>query len=291
LGAQDAAGSLLDVGMFAAHLQPRRAHSHKGSYGSLGVVGGAAGMTGAALLAARAGLHLGAGRTFVGLLERMAVDPMQPELMLRAPDDAIAQATALVVGPGLGESSPALAILRQAMAAPVPLLLDADALNLIAAHPVLAAHVARREAATLLTPHPAEAARLLAIDTAQVQAHRIAAAQALAKKFQAYVALKGNGTVLAHPDGRWVINTTGNPGLASGGTGDVLAGMAGALLAQGWPGWEALCAAVHLHGAAADLCVAAGSGPIGLTAGELIPRARTLLNRWTLAPRPPTADC
>lgn len=282
LGLEIAAGqgTLLDRAAFAAWLRPRRRNSHKGSYGSLGILGGAPGMAGAALLAGRAGLQLGAGRVYVGMLERLAVDPLQAELMLRGPDETLAQATALVVGPGLGQSEAALAVLRQALDAPLPLLLDADALNLLSAHPVLAAHCTRRSAPTLLTPHPTEAARLLGEDTAAVQADRIAAAQALAARYRATVALKGCGTVIATPDAQWWLNPNGNPGLASGGTGDVLAGMAGALLAQGWPACEALLAAVHLHGAAADELVAAGCGPIGLTAGELIAPTRALLNRW-----------
>ena len=250
-------------------------------------------MTGAALLAARAALKLGAGRVFVGLLQALAVDPLQPELMLRSPDNALAGATAATVGPGLGESGAALEILRRvlspgpgalpgnARAHDLPLLLDADALNLLAAHPVLAAHIARRAAPTVLTPHPAEAARLLATTTEAVQADRVGAALALAQRFKAHVALKGCGTVIAHPDGSWRINPSGNPGLASGGSGDVLAGMAGALLAQGWPAAAALSAAAYLHGAAADALAATGDGPIGIAAGELIPVARTLLNRLT----------
>lgn len=274
-------GALLTLDDFRPRLTPRRRNSHKGSHGTLAVLGGAPGMAGAALLAARAGLMLGAGRVMVGLLDRLALDPAYPELMLRAPDDALAQGTAIVAGPGLGQSDAALALLRRLASADFPVLLDADALNLIAAHPVLATLIARRQAPTLLTPHPTEAARLLNTTTAAVQGDRIDAALALAHRFNAVVALKGCGTVLARPDGRWRINTTGNPGLASGGTGDVLAGMAGALLAQGMPAWEALCAAVHLHGAAADALVAAGTGPIGLRAGELILPARQLLNRWT----------
>lgn len=272
-------GALLSTDDFHDNLRPRPRNSHKGSYGSLAVIGGAAGMTGAALLAARAGLQLGAGRVFVGLLRELAVDPVQPELMLRSPENALAQATVAVVGPGLGASDAALEILRRVASANFPLLLDADALNLLAAHPVLAARVAQREAATIITPHPAEAARLLASSTEAVQADRVDAALALAQRFKADVALKGCGTVIAHPDGRWRINTSGNPGLASGGSGDVLSGFIGALLAQGWPAAAALSAGVHLHGAAADALAAAGDGPIGITAGELIPIARTLLNR------------
>ncbi len=273
-------GALLDRTDFNSVLKPRQRNAHKGSYGTLAVIGGAPGMAGAALLAGRAGLMLGAGRVMIGMLERLAIDPTTPELMLRTPDEALAHATAIVAGPGLGQSDNALELLRRLASTDFSLLLDADALNLMARHPVVANVVARRQAPTLMTPHPTEAARLLGTDTAAIQTDRIAAALALARRFNACIALKGVGTVLAHPDGRWRVNTTGNPGLASGGTGDVLAGMAGALLAQSAPAWEALCAAVHLHGAAADAAVVAGNGPAGLTASELIVPARRLLNRW-----------
>lgn len=271
-------GALLSLDDFRGCLKPRLRNSHKGSYGSLAVIGGAAGMAGAALLAGRAGLLLGAGRVFVGLLQALAVDPVQPELMLRSPDNALAHATAAVIGPGMGASDAALDFLRRAVSANCPSLFDADALNLLAAHPVIAGGLARRNQTTLLTPHPAEAGRLLGSSTAAVQADRVSAALQLAQRFKAHVALKGCGTVVAHPDGRWRINTSGNPGLASGGSGDVLSGFVGALLAQGWPADAALSAAVHLHGAAADALAAAGDGPIGIAAGELIPAARTLLN-------------
>jgi hydroxyethylthiazole kinase-like uncharacterized protein yjeF len=280
------AGTLIERSDFSAELEPRLRNSHKGSHGALAVIGGAAGMTGAALLAARAGLMLGAGRVFVGLLEALTVDPLQPELMLRTPDHALSNATSIVIGPGLGQSGTALDILRRVVSIDYSLLLDADALNLVATHPVLAATIARRTAPTLLTPHPAEAARLLGNTVDTVQADRVATTCELAVRFRAHVALKGCGTVVASPDGRWWINATGNPGLASGGTGDVLAGITGALLAQGWRADRALLAAVHLHGATADALVANDCGPVGLTAGELIPAARRLLNHW-IAECPP----
>ncbi len=284
-------GAILTRADYLNCLRPRLHNTHKGSNGSLAVIGGAQGMIGAAVLAARAGLQLGAGRVFVGTLATMAVDVGQAELMWRSVDEALENGTALVLGPGLGLSAEAFAITRRVTSTnwrndvqvPIPLLLDADALTLIGAHPVLARNLARRNAPTVLTPHPAEAARLLQCETAQIQADRVGSALKLARQFNAVVALKGCGTVVANPDGRWRINTLGNPGLASGGTGDVLAGMTGALLAQAWPAWEALCAAVQLHGAAADACVAQGSGPIGLTASELILPTRALLNRWIAA--------
>jgi hydroxyethylthiazole kinase-like uncharacterized protein yjeF len=201
----------------------------------------------------------------------------RPEALLAAGLDALA------CGPGLGVGESALALLERACALDIPLLLDADALNLLAGAPRLQQAVLAREAPTLLTPHPAEAARLLGGDTGDVQADRAAAALRLAERHRATVVLKGCGSIVATHDGRWFVNTTGNPGLATAGTGDVLSGFAVALLAQGWPALDALLAAVHVHGAAADERVAAGIGPLGLTAGELIDSARACFNRWIAA--------
>ena len=131
-----------------------------------------------------------------------------------------------------------------------------------------------------MTPHPAEAARLLRTDNAQVQNDRLGAALAISERYGVHVVLKGAGSICAMPDGRWSVNGTGNPGLASGGTGDVLAGMIGSLLCQGMRGEQALQYAVCLHGAAADECVARGQGPAGLTATELVYEARRLMNAW-----------
>jgi hydroxyethylthiazole kinase-like uncharacterized protein yjeF len=281
LGLQPAAtGGTIATGLFAAHLRPRRRDSHKGDYGSAAVLGGAPGMAGAALLAGRAALKLGAGRVHVGMLERLAVDPAQPELMLREPADALRLATAIAVGPGLGQSAAACELLRQAVALDRPAVFDADALNLLAGHPVLQEQLARRAAPTLLTPHPAEAARLLGTSTAAVQADRLAVTLELARRHACPVVLKGCGSIVATPDGRWGINTTGNAGLASAGSGDVLTGIVVALLAQGWPAPEALLAAVHLHGAAADTLANELAGNVGLAAGELIDTARAIFNRW-----------
>ncbi len=151
------------------------------------------------------------------------------------------------------------------------MVIDADALTLIAADAALSAAVAARSAPTVVTPHPAEAARLAGVKTSDIQANRVEAALTLARRLNAAVVLKGAGSVLAYPDGSWAINGSGNPGLASGGTGDVLAGMLGALLAQGIALGDALPLAVCLHGAAADALVAQGVGPLGLTASELAP--------------------
>ena len=275
--------------LFAAHLKPRASNSHKGNYGNAGIVGGAASMVGAALLAGRAALRLGSGRVYLGLLgeEASACDPGQPELMLRRPEKLLASGlTALACGPGLGDSAAAANLLGQACALALPLVLDADALNILAQSPRLHAAVRGRAFPTLLSPHPAEAARLLACGTPAVQADRPAAAIEIAARFNAFVALKGCGTVVAAPDCRWFINTSGNPGLATAGSGDVLTGFVTALLAQGWPPLEALLAAVHVHGAGADRLVAQGIGPIGLAAGELIDSARFCFNEWVYPGEP-----
>jgi hydroxyethylthiazole kinase-like uncharacterized protein yjeF len=273
-------GLLISTGLFRDLLRPRLRNTHKGDYGRVGIIGGAPGMAGAALLAGRAALKLGTGRVYVGMLERLAVDPLQPELMLRAADEALALADVLAIGPGLGQSNEAVELLRRVVDAKAPRVFDADALNLLAAHPVLLRKVSRGDTPPVLTPHPAEAARLLGTNTDAVQADRLAAALELARRHRAIVVLKGCGSIVATPDGQWFINSTGNAGLASAGSGDVLTGMIAALLAQHWPLLAATLAAVQLHGAAADMLAAQGSGPIGLTASEVLNTARELLNRW-----------
>ena len=268
--------------LFQTVLKRRPLNFHKGLAGSVAILGGASGMTGAALLAARAALKLGAGRVYVGMLDHtLHVDPAAPELMLRHADDALGlDLNALVVGPGLGDSERAETLLGAALTSDVSCVLDADALNLIAANARLQGACARRRAETLITPHPAEAARLLGKKTAEVQADRVTAARALADKFNAHVVLKGNGSILVARDRHWFVNRTGNAGMASAGMGDVLSGLLGALLAQGYTGETALVLGTHLHGAAADELVRTGIGPVGMTAGEVNDAARRLWNHW-----------
>jgi len=282
---RDRPGFLLDWASLAAALPSalRRTHRdvHKGTFGTLAIVGGHDGMIGAPILAGRAALKTGAGKVRIGFAAqaRPAVDWGAPELMLGGADAVLeASADVLVVGPGLGADARAHALVANAVRAPVPLVLDADALNVIAADAALRAAVRGRSAPTLATPHPAEAARLLGIDTAGVSSDRLAAALEIARDLGAFTVLKGAGSVLASPDGRFDINATGGPALASGGSGDVLSGMLGALLAQGLAPHDALRYAVCLHGAAADRLVAEGVGPVGLVASELPDAARALLN-------------
>ena len=276
--------------LFNRFLKPRRQNSHKGSYGDVAVIGGASGMAGATLLSARAAIKSGAGRTYAMFLDgAITLDPQQPELMCRRADDFEFGTAALVVGPGLGQSQAARTLLERVLPTADPLVLDADALNLIAAAPALQKQLASRRTPAILTPHPLEAARLLGVTSKAVQADRMAAARALAQSLCAIVVLKGSGSIIAMPNGYAAINPTGNPGLATAGSGDVLAGVCGALLAQGLPPWEAALAAVWLHGSAADLLVAQGVGPIGITAGELIEPIRTRLNE-IVYPKPQHDD-
>ena len=266
-------------------LPPRRpANSHKGMFGSVGIIGGAAGMIGAALLAGSAALKLGAGRVYLGLIagDGLGVDTAQPELMLRPIEELfkLENLNCLVVGPGLGTDPNARYWLRCALESRLPLVLDADALNLIATHKSICSLLRKRTAPSILTPHPAEAARLLDTTVAAVQQDRMAAAAELMAKFNCCILLKGAGSVCAIPDGRRYINTSGNPGLSSAGTGDILSGITGALLAQGSAPEEALLLAVYLHGAAADALLEQLAGPVGMAASEIIPMARSLLNGW-----------
>jgi len=268
--------------LFQSVLKRRPRNFHKGLAGSVAILGGASGMAGAALLAGRAALKLGAGRVYVGMLDTtLPVDPAAPELMLRHADDAFGlDLNAMVVGPGLGDGERAETLLGAALTSELPCVLDADALNLISENADLRRVCARRRAETLLTPHPAEAGRLLGTNTAAVQADRVKAARMLSENLNAQVVLKGNGSILAARDGHWFVNRTGNPGMASAGMGDVLAGILGALLAQGYSGESALVLGTHLHGAAADELARIGTGPVGMTAGEVIDAARRTWNQW-----------
>ncbi|MDP1673960.1 MAG: NAD(P)H-hydrate dehydratase [Burkholderiales bacterium] len=288
LGLEEAAtaaphGVLIGDGVLAHLLPQRPRNSHKGSYGSAGIVGGAHGMGGAVLLAARAALKCGTGRVYAGLLadDQPLLDPLQPELMLRPADGVLRldHLTALAIGPGLGDSPDAAEYLDWALEKNLPLVLDADALNLVAAFPELGKRLKQRSAPSILTPHPAEAARLLGLTTETVQGDRVTAVLNIAREYQAGVVLKGCGSLCAWPDGHWAINTSGNPGMAAAGMGDVLTGIIVALLAQGVDERHALSGAVYLHGAAADRLLRTGTGPIGLTASEVIDAARRLLNR------------
>ena len=263
-------GVLLAPSDFADLLTPRLRNTHKGSYGSVAIVGGNVGMVGAPLLAARAALRLGAGRVYVDCIgaPELRLDPLQPELMFR-PLAGLDGLTAYVVGCGLGDDTTARAAFASTLGSRCPVVIDADALNLLATDDVLARAFRARTAPTVLTPHPLEAARLLRTDASAVQADRVGHALELAQRFNATVVLKGAGSVIAGGDRGYAINPTASAALATAGTGDVLAGMIGALLGQCDDPRQAVHAAVWLHGAAADEFGA----DIGLVATDIAPLA------------------
>ncbi len=283
----ESTGHLLTQEAAAALIPLRRRNSHKGTFGNVAIIGGAEGMTGAAILAGRAALHMGPGKVFVGLFDkdRPPFDLLHPELMVRdartlAKDDAM---SAFAIGMGMGETG--AASLLAVLSLDKPMVVDADALTAITTNPSIRAAFEAKKAENarpslpfIFTPHPGEAAVLLGRSTTEVQSARVASAIEIAQQFGCVVVLKGAGSIIAAPDGNHVINTTGNPGMASGGTGDALSGMLAAFLAMGLNTWDAARLGVYLHGAAGDAALHHGMGPHGLTASEVIFEARTLLN-------------
>jgi ADP-dependent NAD(P)H-hydrate dehydratase / NAD(P)H-hydrate epimerase len=266
-----------------ANFPKRPRDSHKGLFGTVAVIGGANGMIGAPLLAARAALKLGAGCVHAMLLAENApsVDLLQPELMLHSASASLQlpDVDVFAVGCGLGRDMAAQKLLHAALNSKATLVLDADALNILAQRPDLRTLLIAREAACVLTPHPGEAAHLLACDTKEIQADRVAAVKQLAQQLRCSVVLKGVDSLCATRDGRLFVNKTGNPGMSSAGMGDVLTGMIAAFIAQGLTADNAFLLAVHLHGAAAD-ALAEQHAIIGMTATEVTEWARWLLNQW-----------
>lgn len=275
--------SPIEATLLTEVFEARDPAGHKGTFGSSAIVGGATGMVGAAVLAARAALKSGSGRVYVGLTEMSSdfkLDIVQPELMFRDLPGLISlgeQISAWAVGCGMGSDAYAMQCLKSVMASRQgrALVLDADALNALARGDV---STSWGEGPVVLTPHPAEASRLLGKSTAHVQADRLGAAIQLANKFDAWVVLKGQYTLVCSPQGQCMVNTTGNVGLATAGTGDVLTGLVTSLLAQGFDAGVAVPAAVWLHGKAADRLAQTAAGPIGMTASELIDQIRALRN-------------
>ena len=295
----------------ASFLTARPHDSHKGQFGTVAVIGGANGMAGAALLAGRAALKLGAGAVHIGMLADNApgVDMQQAELMLHDATTLLhnlplptplPQASkkllaghpgeganvkitmnplVVAIGCGMGHSLNAQKILHDALKLEVALVLDADALNILAMRPDLRTLLSTRKAPSVITPHPGEAARLLAITSEEIQAARTTSAQELAKRMNCSVVLKGAGSLCVTGDGKTWLNNTGNPGMSSPGMGDVLSGMIAAFIAQGVNIDNAALLAVHLHGAAGDALAAQQAG-IGMTASEVTEWSRWLLNQW-----------
>ena len=260
--------------------------AHKGERGRVFVAGGSPGLTGAACLASEAALRAGAGLVTLGVPESLH-DLMEVKLteVMTAPLpeaedrtlaaaaagtilERAAQAGALAVGPGLGRGEELPELITQLVReSPVPLVVDADGLNALAARTEVLSEAA---APIILTPHPGELARLTGSTPAEVQAHRLPLAREVAESWNATVVLKGARTVIAAPDGTCYLNPTGNPGLATGGTGDVLTGVIAALLAQGLQPLKAAAAGAFLHGLAGDLAAEQARGARGLTAGDVL---------------------
>jgi NAD(P)H-hydrate epimerase len=258
---------------------PRRARvGHKGDFGHVLIVGGEEGYGGAVRLAAEAAARVGAGLVSVATrpAHAQAILSARPELMARGVagpgdlEDLLNKASVVVIGPGLGRGTWSEILLGAVTERGLPTVMDADALNLLAqAACVLPEQV-------VITPHPGEAARLLDLSTAEVQADRFDAARRLAEYFQATVGLKGAGTLVCDGPQGISLCPTANPGLATGGTGDVLAGCIGGLMAQGLPAATAARAAVLVHALAA--AAAAEAGERGMLAGDLFPHLRRLVN-------------
>ena len=278
------AARLLEERLIAAWLPPRRRAAHKGDFGHALILGGAPGFGGAALLAAEASARLGAGKVSLATAPEHVVASLvrRPEVMVHGVRGAAdlgelpGLADVLVVGPGLGQGSWGQGMLQVALDAERPLVVDADGLNLLAIRFPETHRPDGRRDDWILTPHPGEAARLLGWSAAEVEADRPAAALALREAWGGVVVLKGAGTLVAGPAGLAVC-PFGNPGMASGGMGDVLSGMLGALLAQGLPLEAAARLGVLVHARAADMA-ACDAGERGLLAGDLASYARILVN-------------
>ena len=278
---------LQTVSQFPRAFKVRPENAHKGIFGTLAVVGGATGMSGAPILAASAAMYLGCGKVWAGFNQDtlpFAVIAGFPEIMLDTADSLAKRQdiSAWVVGCGLGTGRAAVGTLAGILTehADSQMLLDADALNILSADTEIRS-MARGCKNLILTPHPAEAARLLGTTVVQVQADRTVAVRKIGEIFGATVVLKGHKTLVAAPDTEIYVNHSGNAGLATAGSGDVLGGIVGSLLAQGLKPFEAACAGVWLHGAAADVMMESVGIKAGLLAGESAPAARWLRNDIT----------
>ena len=265
----------------APHIAPRLAATHKGTYGHVGIIAGSPGRSGAAVLSARGALRSGAGLVTVmtdaetaKLVHAASIESMTFSGELHA---FLETKSAIVLGPGLADDDAAYASTRATAGdVDLPMIIDASGLNAFAGR---ANQLNPHGRPRVITPHPGELARLLQSDTKTINAGRIAAAREAARVTNCVVVLKGHQSLVAEPDGHVYVNPTGNPGMATGGMGDVLSGMIGALLARGTDPVDAACVAVYLHGLAGDLLADDLGSDTGLTATELadrIPRAHTI---------------
>jgi NAD(P)H-hydrate epimerase len=279
-------GILLRENMIADYLQPRRRNSHKGSYGWVLGIGGNSSMSGAVRLCGEAALRSGAGKVTLATSPDHAalVNLTCPELMVRGVrrgkqlQTLLGQVNVVVIGTGLGQTSWSENLFKTCMKTDLPIVLDADGLNILARlHPQMGQSKVLPRGHWILTPHPAEAGRLLGCGAGEVQQDRVGVAIKLAKRFDATIVLKGCGTVIADATGRYAICPLGNPGMASAGTGDVLAGVIAALVAQRLDLWAAATIGVVAHARAGDLA-AGDMGERGLIASDIIARLPAVLN-------------
>ncbi|MBW0454123.1 MAG: NAD(P)H-hydrate dehydratase [Candidatus Kinetoplastibacterium crithidii] len=267
-------------------LKKREKNSHKGNYGTISIIGGNRGMEGSVLLAARTALKIGSGKVLVGFTQKnipITVDFIQPELMLQTANQILkyflSKIDTLVIGCGMGQNNISHNILHNALCyiENKNIVLDADALNIISDQNKIYKNSSNN---IIMTPHPSEAARLLKCTTQEIQSNRIKSAEKISKKYKAWTVLKGFETIISSPNGDILINTSGNPGLASSGTGDVLSGMIGSFLGQSNDIQQSISGAVWLHGKAAEYLATINKGPIGITASELANAAREILNQY-----------
>jgi hydroxyethylthiazole kinase-like uncharacterized protein yjeF len=263
---------------FSHFLKPRPRAAHKGDAGHVLIVGGDEGHTGAPRMAAEAALRVGAGLVSIATHSKYAgmFNLMLPEIMCYEVKSAAAlkklfeKMTVIVIGPGMGQTQEAKQFLKCVMASELPLVVDADALNLLAKKP-------SQRANWILTPHPGEAGRLLQSSSAAVQHDRLAAVQQLQRKYGGVAVLKGSGTLVQAPGEQPVRCDAGNPGMATGGMGDVLSGVIGGIIAQGVPLADAAKLSVCLHAQAGDMAAENG-GERGMIATDLMDYLRLLVN-------------
>lgn len=268
---------------YPALYQRKTGNTHKGTFGTIGIIGSAEGMSGAIVLAGKSALKAGCGKVFLGFAQLQLPLPFidsAPELMLKTASELVDRQdiSAWAIGCGLGVSANSENILLNVLAQRdenQPYVFDADALVLMAK---LKSKISLNQHC-VLTPHPKEASILLNCTLSDVQNNREQAAKEMAKLYHCWAILKGENTVITSPTGGILINRTGNSGLSTAGSGDVLTGIMGSFLAQGMVMSEAVKSAVWIHGIAADILVEKGIGPIGLTASELIDTVRDVRNQ------------
>ncbi|MGI6091914.1 MAG: NAD(P)H-hydrate dehydratase [Veillonellaceae bacterium] len=276
--------NIVTTGSIKAIVGSREPDAHKGTTGKAIVIAGSQGMTGAAALTATAVVRAGAGLVTLGIAESLhdIMEVKLTEVMTRPLPESVggiigrkalphieemaAKSNVLAIGPGLGRNDETMAVVREIIkSAECPLVIDADALNALVGYTDLLNHT---KALPVVTPHPGEMARLMGLTVKDVSKDRVGIARQAAGLWGAIVVLKGARTIVAYPDGEVYINTTGNPGMATGGTGDVLTGVIAGLIAQGLTTHAAAVAGVHIHGLAGD--IAAAGGTIGLIASDVV---------------------